>query len=179
MPLVKPALRPHVLVLQTQVVLRLTLLVLQRVLLALDDLQPVQLLALLLGQRVKLHERLVDWRLVLRGADDVFEVLEEAVLVLGRRLGFRLCDRLDFALDYSCKNAKMETIIAGKTYLENEEPLVIQIDPSILKQCSDLREVARLVVDSVLARVALVRVARDDELGVRHHFKHICTGLRE
>jgi len=75
-PLVEPCLRPHMLVLEPKVVLRLLFLLLKRGLFLLDDTQVVQFDHAILLQTLHLDQGFVDGLLGLGGPDDVLEVFE-------------------------------------------------------------------------------------------------------
>jgi hypothetical protein len=85
------------------------------------------------------------------GADDVLEVFEHADVVLCLGLGLHHGDLLDLAL-------------------EDEEPVVVEVDAARLEQVGDVGERARVVVDEVFGRVVLVGHSRDDQRAVWHDF---------
>jgi len=114
----------------------LVLLVLEPILLFLHMLYAAAFLHAYLVQLLCLLSGLFDRTLVLRRADDVLEILEQTIVVLGRSLGLHLRNRLDLTL-------------------QNEEALVIQIYASIFEQRCDSREVRGPSVDIVFATVVL------------------------
>ena len=74
--LVKGGLCAYMVVLQTQVIFSFVPLFLERVLLALNKSQAIQLFRAILGQALHFDERFVNWSLILRGTYDVLEIFE-------------------------------------------------------------------------------------------------------
>mmetsp|Transcript_24447 Transcript_24447/g.78893 ORF Transcript_24447/g.78893 Transcript_24447/m.78893 type:complete len:212 (+) Transcript_24447:1350-1985(+) len=113
-----------------EVHLRLGLARLQRLHLLLDRLERVEARGARLIERLHLHLRLTDRLLQLVRPDDVFEVLEEAVLVRRRRLGLHHGNLLHLAL-------------------QDEESVVVEVDATLLEQRCHLRAVRFLAVEPV------------------------------
>jgi hypothetical protein len=80
--------------------------------------------------------RLFDGSLVLRGSNNVLEILEQTIFVFVAGLGLHLSNGLDLTL-------------------ENQETLVIKIDAPIAEECRDCREVGFFSINVVFARVIL------------------------
>mmetsp|Transcript_60707 Transcript_60707/g.170075 ORF Transcript_60707/g.170075 Transcript_60707/m.170075 type:complete len:440 (+) Transcript_60707:2898-4217(+) len=116
----------------------------QALALALGDAQPIQLLLPLLGQLLDDALGLLDGLNQPVRADDVLEVLEEALLVGGERLRLHEGDLLDLTL-------------------QDQEPVVLQVDPALLQKLRHLCEVAALAVDVVLRLVVLEGLSADRE----------------
>lgn len=54
---------------------------------------------------------------------------------------------------------------------------MVEVNTPAFEERSNLREIARLVIDSVLAGVIPVRRSRDNQSGVGHHLKSVRAGL--
>ena len=63
------------------------------------------------------------------------------------------------------------------SYLEDEEPVVIEVDTTPFQERLYFLVVALLPIDGIFAIVALIRSSSDDEVGVRHNFEGIGSGL--
>ena len=63
--------------------------------------------------------------------------------------------------------------IQGQTYLQDEEPIVVQIDSTTLQQGLYLAVTACLTIDGVFATVVLVCCTRHDELRVRNDLRRV------
>jgi hypothetical protein len=66
---------------------------------------------------------------------------------------------------------------AWQTHLEDEEPLVIEIDSPSLEQSLNFCKSTLSAIDRVLARVVLKRMTSHDELRIRNDFKIVWTRL--
>ena len=118
---------------------------LQALLLLLDGLDAVELLLPLLGQRLDLGRGLLGVVEELVGADDVLQILEEAVVVLGLALGGHHGDHLDLAL-------------------QDEEAVVVEVDALGVQVLGHVLEGAVLPVELVAGRVVPAGDAGDDDL---------------
>ena len=63
------------------------------------------------------------------------------------------------------------------TYLEDQETVVVEVNAPALEESLHFLVIAVAAVDSVLARVVLVRRARHDECRVRNNLKRVRAGL--
>ena len=140
---------PGELVMVAQVLERLAAARLEVLELALHDLEALQLLGARLAGLVHGARMLLDRLLVPAGADDVLEVLEKALIVLRLALGRHLRNALDLAL-------------------QDQEPLVVQVDPAPAEQRGDFGVVGPLPVDRVLRLVVAERGAGNHQGAVRH-----------
>mmetsp|Transcript_42415 Transcript_42415/g.62376 ORF Transcript_42415/g.62376 Transcript_42415/m.62376 type:complete len:518 (+) Transcript_42415:2399-3952(+) len=107
------------------------------------DFQLVHLLPALFIQHIHLLARLLDLLNELVGANDILEILEHASFVFITRLRRHERDELNLAL-------------------QNEEPVVIEVDARLFEQVSHLFVVAAAAVDVILVRV--VRKSRPGHL---------------
>ena len=144
------------LVLQAQVAERLVLRSLEAALVPLQVLHAVGLLRPDLVGLVDVGRHLLEHRLVANRADDVLEVLEEALVVgvLGGRLGLEERDGLDLAL-------------------QDEEAVVIEVDAALAQQRADLFVLDAPLVDVVVGGVVLAGGARHRELRARDDFERL------
>lgn len=129
--LVKDAAIARELVLGAHVADRLVLCAKQRVLLALNRLEPIEHRAALLGERVDGGEEDIDGLDVPVRANQVLEVLQQALLVRRLRLGLHHGNLLDLAL-------------------QNQEAVVVEVDAALLAERDNLGEVGGLPVHKVL-----------------------------
>ena len=129
----------------------------------------------MIGKEKREQEKTKKRNLVTRSANNVLQVLEEAIFVLILGLGLHLCNRFNLALPQTNKptingsafNHKPNKEAGAGANLEDEETLVIKIDATLLEGISDLGEVAGLVVDIVLALAALGHIAHHNILHIQ------------
>jgi hypothetical protein len=88
--------------------------------------------------------------------------------VLGWCLWLHLRNRLDLTLQSGMRGSAPNRYLAlgPWSYLKDQEPLVIEIDPFALQQRGHLGKRTRPLVDGVLGRVVAIRRSCDDDLGV-------------
>ena len=122
----------------------------QVVALLLGRLHAVELDGALLVEALHRLLLLVDRLLQPVRADDVLEVLEQAVLVRRRRLRLHHRDLLHLAL-------------------QDQEAVVVEVDAALAEQLGHIGEVARLAVDHVLGRVVAASLARHLQAATRDH----------
>mmetsp|Transcript_75887 Transcript_75887/g.199864 ORF Transcript_75887/g.199864 Transcript_75887/m.199864 type:complete len:431 (+) Transcript_75887:2868-4160(+) len=116
----------------------------EAVTLALGDAQAVQLLLPRLGELLDDTLHLGDGLDQAVGANDVFQILEQAVLMLRQGLWLHQGDLLDLTL-------------------QDQEAVVLKVHASLAEQAVDLCEVAGLAVEIVLRLVVLEGLAGDGE----------------
>lgn len=127
-------------------------------LLALDDAETIHLLATLLIKPLDFHGGVLDRLLVFGGANDVLKILKKTVLMLVLSLGLHERDGFDLAL-------------------EDEETVVVEVDPLCLEQSNDLLAAAVGAVDRVLGGVVAECRPRNDNLGFGNEEKVIDARL--
>ena len=118
---------------------------LQSLLLLLDGLDAVELLLPLLGQGLHLGRCLLGLVEELVGPDDVLQVLEKAIVVLGLALGGHHGDHLDLTL-------------------QDEETVVVEVDALGVEVLGHVLEGAVLAVELVAGGVVPAGDAGDDDL---------------
>mmetsp|Transcript_120281 Transcript_120281/g.285795 ORF Transcript_120281/g.285795 Transcript_120281/m.285795 type:complete len:458 (+) Transcript_120281:2399-3772(+) len=123
----------------------------QGLLLTLRDTQTIQLLLPLLRELFNRAFGLFDGLQQAIRADNVLEVLEQAIFMRRLSLGLHERDLLDFAL-------------------QNQETVVIQVHPALAEKSNDLGEVASLSIDVVLGLIVLERLAGHTEDGALDNF---------
>jgi hypothetical protein len=64
-----------------------------------------------------------------------------------------------------------------KTYLEDKESFMIQINPATLEQRLYLGEIARTTIDGILARIILERRTSNDQIRVGDYLECVWTRL--
>ena len=139
---------------------RLILRSLERILVLPQILNPVQLFRSLLIRLVDLDRKRLQLGPILNSANNVFEVLEQAFLVLIGRLGLEQRDGLDLAL-------------------QNEKAVVFEVDAAPDQQFRDGFVLHKTLVDVVLGAVVLVGDALDRERRVGHHLARVAHFVEE
>mmetsp|Transcript_70921 Transcript_70921/g.114356 ORF Transcript_70921/g.114356 Transcript_70921/m.114356 type:complete len:590 (+) Transcript_70921:2032-3801(+) len=116
----------------------------KRLFLALSHTEAIQLLLSLLSELLYNSLRLFDGLQEAVRANDVLQILQQAILVRSECLGLHQRDLLDLSL-------------------QDEEAVVLEVHPSRLEQRGDVSEVAELAIQVVLGGVVLEGLTADCE----------------